>query len=54
MTRKSPAFLATLIPAVLGPLLLVMSVAFVSIPFSLGKHPGEPMAAASAAAFHPT
>ena len=54
MTHKTPAFLATLIPVVLGTLLLVMSVAFVSIPISLGAHPGEGLAAASTTAFHAT
>lgn len=54
MTHKSPAFLTTFLPVVLGTLLLVMSVAFVSIPFSLGAHPGEPVLAAAPAAFHPT
>lgn len=54
MTRKSPAFLTTFLPVVLGTLLLVMSVAFVSIPFSLGGHPGEPAILAATTAFHPT
>lgn len=54
MTRQPQSFLATLLSTVLATLLLVMSVAFVSLPFSLRAHPGEAVVTASAAPFHPT
>ena len=54
MRRKLDTFPADLIAVVLGTLLFVMSVAFVSIPLSLGGHPGEAMTLAATTGFHPT
>jgi hypothetical protein len=54
MPRNPQTFLGPLISTVLVTLLLVMSVAFISIPLSLGGHPGEAADSAPRAAFHPT
>lgn len=54
MHRKLESFPAALLSVVLGTLLFVMSVAFVSIPISLGGHPGDVMTLSARAAFHPT
>jgi hypothetical protein len=54
MKSRSAAFLPTFLAVVLATLLPVISVAFVSIPFSIGGHPGEPIAATSRPAFHPS
>lgn len=54
MQPTARSFTATLLPVVIGSLLFVMSVAFISIPLSLGGHPGEPESLAPRAAFHPT
>lgn len=40
MHTQTP-FLATFVSVVLGVLFLVMGVAFVTIPYNLGSHPGE-------------
>jgi hypothetical protein len=39
-------FVQRLAAVTLGTLLMVFSVAFVSIPYSLGSHPGEGLASA--------
>lgn len=54
MFHSPQPFFATLFSVVLGTLLIVMSVAFVSIPMSLGAHPGEAITAVSPAAYHPS
>lgn len=54
MRRKLESFPSALLSVVLGTLLFVMSVAFISIPISLGGHPGETMTLAAKASFHPT
>ncbi len=54
MHRKLESFPSALLSVVLGTLLFVMSVAFVSIPISLGGHSGEAMQVAAKAGFHPT
>ncbi len=54
MQSRSADFLPTLLAVVLATLLPVMSVAFVSIPFSIGGHPGEPIMVAARPAFHPS
>lgn len=47
MSRILHPFAATLLSVVVGTLFVVMSVAFVSIPFSTGGHPGENVVAAT-------
>ncbi len=54
MRRNPESFPAVLLSVMLGTLLFVMSVAFVSIPISLGGHPGEATTLSARAAFHPT
>lgn len=54
MYRNPQPFLARMFSVVLGTLLFVMSVAFISIPISLGGHPGEAIVAAAQPAFHLT
>jgi hypothetical protein len=54
MLPKTQTFVPNLLAVVVGTLLFVMSVAFVSIPLSLGAHPGEKAAAVTKATFHPT
>lgn len=41
MNPHVKSFVATVLMAVLPPLLLVATTAFVSIPYVLGHHPGE-------------
>lgn len=52
--RQFESFPSALLSVVLGTLLFVMSVAFISIPISLGGHPGEIGTLSTGAAFHPT
>ena len=52
MTRRTPTFANNMLLAITATLLVVMSVAFVSIPLSLGSHPGE-MVALVGTSFHP-
>ncbi len=54
MLPKTQTFLPNLLAVVVGSLLFVMSVAFVSIPLSLGGHPGDKTAVAAPSAFHPS
>jgi hypothetical protein len=55
MLRTAPPFLTTMLFAVLAPVFIVMATAFVTIPYSLGGHPGEVrLAGSSTTAFHPT
>jgi hypothetical protein len=52
---RSPNFLTRMIAVVLGVLLLVASAAFLTIPYSLGGHPGEVVAiGAGQPSFHPS
>jgi len=52
---KSPNFARRLIAVICGVLLVVASVAFITIPYSLGGHPGEAIAmGANQQYFHPT
>lgn len=53
MSHTPPSFPLALLSAVLGTVLLVMTVAFISVPLSIGAHPGE-AAAGPKPAFHPT
>lgn len=52
MTRTTPTFANNMLFVVTATLLAVMSIAFVSIPLSLGSHPGEGVALVDTA-FHP-
>jgi hypothetical protein len=52
MTRRAPTFANNMLFVITATLLAVMSIAFVSIPFSLGSHPGEVVALAGTT-FHP-
>ena len=54
MLRKTQTFVPNLLAVVAGSLLFVMSVAFVSIPLSLGGHPGEKATVVVQPAFHPS
>jgi hypothetical protein len=54
MLPKTQTFVPNLLAVVVGTLLFVMSVAFVSIPLSLGAHRAEKAAAVTKATFHPT
>ena len=54
MNPHIKSFIATLLLAVVPTLLLVATTAFVSIPYSLGHHPGDVPAKAVASARHVT
>jgi hypothetical protein len=55
MLRTATPFLTTMLLAVLAPIFIVMATAFITIPHSLGGHPGEVrLASSSATTFHPT
>ena len=55
MLRPADQFFTNLLFAVLAPLFIVMATAFVTIPQSLGVHPGEARAMSEAVAeYHPT
>ena len=54
MIYSPQPFFATMSAVVLGTFLIVMSVAFISIPMSLGGHPGEVLTAASPVVYHLT
>ena len=54
MLPKTQTFVPNLLAVILGTLLFVMSVAFVSIPLSLGGHPGDRLGGATPSAFHPS
>jgi len=41
MLRTAPSFLTNMLFAVLAPIFIVMATAFITIPYSLGGHPGE-------------
>lgn len=52
---KSPHFLTRWVAVVGGVLLVVASAAFITIPYSLGGHPGEAIAiGASQTSYHPS
>lgn len=52
---KPTDFLATWLGVVIGTFLLVMTVAFVSVPYAMKAHPGDPMGRAPVAgAYHLT
>jgi hypothetical protein len=53
MLRTLPHLLPFILVAVVGPLLIVMVTAFLTVPYVLGGHPGEVRAAgASNTVFH--
>ncbi len=54
MFHSMHPFAVTMFGVMFATLFIVMSVAFVSIPLSLGGHPGEIVTAASPAIFHLT
>jgi len=55
MSRTRAPFLSAMLLAVLAPLVIVMTTAFVTIPYSLGGHPGEVrLASASGTTYHPS
>ncbi len=54
MLPKTQTFVPNLLAVILGTLLFVMSIAFVSIPLSIGGHPGERQGGATPTAFHPS
>ena len=53
MLRTQSQFLPSMFFAVVGPLLIVMATAFITVPAALGGHPGEPRTAGtSTTVFH--
>jgi hypothetical protein len=55
MLRTETPFLPTMLAVVLSTFLLVMSTAFLVVPYAMGGHPGEPrVAATQSGQFHPT
>jgi len=55
MNTQAPEFFSKMLLALLAPFFVVMAVAFVSIPQSLGGHPGEArVIGANSMAYHPT
>jgi len=54
MSQAPPTFVRQLTGAVVAALIPVVLVAFLSIPFNLGRHPGEARTAAMSAAIHMT
>jgi hypothetical protein len=54
MFRTNP-FLAEMLSVIIGVLILVATIAFISIPYSLQRHPTAlPVASASTQTTHPT
>lgn len=54
MFRSYP-YIAELLSIVLGVVIVVVTIAFVTIPYALERHPGEPQTiAASTQNIHPT
>jgi hypothetical protein len=49
-----PKFVSEMLTVVAGVVFLVMTVAFVMLPFSMAAHPGDAAAPSVAAPFHPT
>ena len=55
MLRTETPFLPTMLAVVLSTFLLVMSTAFLVVPYAMGGHPGEPrVAAMQSGQCHPT
>ncbi len=55
MLRTQTPFLATMLAVVLSTLFLVMTTAFIVIPYAMGGHPGESrVPATQSQPFHPT
>jgi hypothetical protein len=51
---RLPNFVVQLLSVFAGLVLLVMSMAFVMLPYSLSAHPGEKSVPAAAGVFHAT
>ncbi len=51
---RLPKFLSDLLTVVAGVVFLVMTVAFVALPFSMAAHPGDVALPSASASFHPT
>ena len=49
-----PKFVSEMLTVVAGVVFLVMTVAFVMLPFSMAAHPGDAAAPTVATSFHPT
>lgn len=54
MSSERPSFLAQYLRVVAAAVFAVAALAFVSIPLSLGGHPGEPRVSQGAGAGHMT
>ncbi|MDI1272888.1 hypothetical protein [Polaromonas sp.] len=54
MNQDLRAFIFSMVRIVLPAVFLVAMMAFVSIPYTLGHHPGDPVAAESGAPRHMT
>lgn len=55
MQHAKAPFLTSMLIAVLAPVFFVMATAFVTIPYSLGGHPGDArVPSQSLSVFHPT
>lgn len=51
---RLPKFVSEILTVAAGVVFLVMTVAFVMLPFSMASHPGDVSAPQAAASFHPT
>jgi hypothetical protein len=54
MSSKQPSFLVQYVRVVVAAAMVVVVIAFLSIPVSLGEHPGEPRIAQAAGTRHMT
>lgn len=52
--NRSNSFVARFVGVVAGTLLLTMTAAFLSIPYSMSAHPGEASTRPTSDAYHPT
>jgi hypothetical protein len=51
---RLPKFVSEILTVVAGVVFLVMTVAFVVLPFSMAAHPGDEAQPSASASFHPT
>lgn len=51
---RLPKFLSDLLTVFAGVVFLVMTVAFVTLPVSMGAHPGDVAVPPASTSFHPT
>jgi hypothetical protein len=51
---RLPKFVSEMLTVIAGVVFLVMTVAFVVLPFSMAAHPGDAALPSTSASFHPT